>query len=181
MRWQQESIMEHDQEPAQQSAPAAKPADQPQFETAVIAVASGNGIQELFKSLGVTHVISGGQTMNPSIEDLVKAVNESGTKQAIILPNNGNIFMAADQAAQVADIPTQVVHAKTIAQGMSSLLEYNPEATLEANQAAMEANLANVKSGEVTVAVRDTTIEGQTIKEGDYLGIVDAKITTTAP
>ena len=74
MRWQQESIMEHDQEPAQQSAPAAKPADQPQFETAVIAVASGNGIQELFKSLGVTHVISGGQTMNPSIEDLVKEV-----------------------------------------------------------------------------------------------------------
>lgn len=181
MRWQQESIMEHDQEPAQQSAPAAKPADQPQFETAVIAVASGNGIQELFKSLGVTHVISGGQTMNPSIEDLVKAVNESGAKQAIILPNNGNIFMAADQAAQVADIPTQVVHAKTIAQGMSSLLEYNPEATLEANQTAMEANLANVKSGEVTVAVRDTTIEGQTIKEGDYMGIVDGKITNTAP
>ncbi len=152
-----------------------------QFETAVIAVASGNGIQELFKSLGVTHVISGGQTMNPSIEDLVKAVNESGAKQAIILPNNGNIFMAADQAAQVADIPTQVVHAKTIAQGMSSLLEYNPEATLEANQTAMEANLANVKSGEVTVAVRDTTIEGQTIKEGDYMGIVDGKITNTAP
>ena len=181
MRWQQESIMEHDQEPAQQSAPAAKPADQPQFETAVIAVASGNGIQELFKSLGVTHVISGGQTMNPSIEDLVKAVNESGAKQAIILPNNGNIFMAADQAAQVADIPTKVVHAKTIAQGMSSLLEYNPEATLEANQTAMEANLANVKSGEVTVAVRDTTIEGQTIKEGDYMGIVDGKITNTAP
>lgn len=181
MRWQQESIMEHDQEPAQQSAPASKPADQPQFETAVIAVASGNGIQELFKSLGVTHVISGGQTMNPSIEDLVKAVNESGAKQAIILPNNGNIFMAADQAAQVADIPTKVVHAKTIAQGMSSLLEYNPEATLEANQTAMEANLANVKSGEVTVAVRDTTIEGQTIKEGDYMGIVDGKITNTAP
>ncbi|MGL5103820.1 MAG: DAK2 domain-containing protein, partial [Limosilactobacillus fermentum] len=181
MRWQQESIMEHDQEPAQQSAPAAKPADQPQFETAVIAVASGNGIQELFKSLGVTHVISGGQTMNPSIEDLVKAVNESGAKQAIILPNNGNIFMAADQAAQVANIPTKVVHAKTIAQGMSSLLEYNPEATLEANQTAMEANLANVKSGEVTVAVRDTTIEGQTIKEGDYMGIVDGKITNTAP
>ena len=181
MRWQQESIMEHDQEPAQQSAPAAKPADQPQFETAVIAVASGNGIQELFKSLGVTHVISGGQTMNPSIEDLVKAVNESGAKQAIILPNNGNIFMAADQAAQVANIPTKVVHAKTIAQGMSSLLEYNPEATLEANQTAMEANLANVKSGEVTMAVRDTTIEGQTIKEGDYMGIVDGKITNTAP
>lgn len=182
MRWQQESIMEHDEESTQVPvAEVKKTAESTQVKTAVIAVASGDGVEELFKSLGVTHVISGGQTMNPSIEDLVNAVNASGAKQALLLPNNGNIFMAADQAAEVAEVPTKVVHAKTIAQGMSALLEFNPEASLEDNQEAMEENLATVKSGEVTVAVRDTTIEGRTIREGDFMGIVDGKITVTDP
>lgn len=176
MRWQQEEIMKEDQT-AQPTA--AAPQETPA--TAVIAVASGDGVAKLLQSLGVTQVIAGGQTMNPSIQDLADAINQSGAKQALILPNNGNIFMAAEQAAQVADIPVQIVHAKTIAQAMSALLEYNPEASLADNQAAMESVLGNVASGEVTVAVRDTQLNGQTIHKDDYMGIVDGEIVAVAP
>lgn len=176
MRWQQEEIMKEDQ-PAQPTA--STPQETPA--TAVIAVASGNGIAKLLQSLGVTQVIAGGQTMNPSIQDLADAINQSGAKQALILPNNGNIFMAAEQAAQVAEIPVQIVHTKTIAQAMSALLEYNPEASLADNQAAMESVLGNVASGEVTVAVRDTQLNGQTIHKDDYMGIVDGEIVAVAP
>lgn len=179
MRWQQEEIMQNDD---QVTSPLNdKPAEEPVTETAVIAVSSGDGISKLFQSLGVTKIIAGGQTMNPSIQDLTDAINQSGAKQAIVLPNNGNIFMAAEQAAEVADIPTVVVHAKTIAQGMSALLEYNPDADLDTNHDAMEGNLSLVKSGEVTNAVRDTTIDGQAIKKDDYMGIVDGKIVVTKP
>lgn len=179
MRWQQEEIMEKDEgEPT--PLEKAKEAEKPALDTAVIAVASGDGIAKLLESLGVTHVINGGQTMNPSIQEIAEAINESGAKQALVLPDNGNIFMAADQAAKVADIPTKVVHAKTIAQGMSAMLEFNPEADLAENQANMEGNLDMVKSGEVTNAVRDTTIDGQTIKKDDFMGIVDGKIVNTA-
>lgn len=185
MVWQQEEIMEHDEEEAAEQTPVekarAKEEEQPQTDTAVIAVASGDGIIKLLKSLGVTHIISGGQTMNPSIQDITDAINNSGDKQALVLPDNGNIFMAADQAAGVADIPTKVVHAKTIAQAMTALLEYNPEQSLEENQQNMEANLSTVASGEVTIAVRDTTIDGRSIKKDDYMGIVDGKIVTTDP
>lgn len=176
MRWQQEEIMKEDQ-PAQPTA--AAPQETPA--TAVIAVASGDGVAKLLQSLGVTQVIAGGQTMNPSIQDLADAINQSGAKQALILPNNGNIFMAAEQAAQVADIPVQIVHTKTIAQAMSALLEYNPEVSLADNQAAMESVLGNVASGEVTVAVRDTQLNGQTIHKDDYMGIVDGEIVAVAP
>lgn len=185
MVWQQEEIMEHDEEEAAEQTPVekarAKEEEQPQTDTAVIAVASGDGIIKLLKSLGVTHIISGGQTMNPSIQDITDAINNGGAKQALVLPDNGNIFMAADQAAGVADIPTKVVHAKTIAQAMTALLEYNPEQSLEENQQNMEANLSTVASGEVTIAVRDTTIDGRSIKKDDYMGIVDGKIVTTDP
>ena len=152
MRWQQEEIMEKDEgEPT--PLEKAKEAEKPALDTAVIAVASGDGIAKLLESLGVTHVINGGQTMNPSIQEIAEAINESGAKQALVLPDNGNIFMAADQAA---------------------------EADLAENQANMEGNLDMVKSGEVTNAVRDTTIDGQTIKKDDFMGIVDGKIVNTA-
>ena len=188
MVWQQEEIMEHDEEegngddtPTETPVERAKKDQEEQVDTAVIAVASGDGIIKLLKSLGVTHIISGGQTMNPSTQDIVDAINNSGAKKALVLPDNGNIFMTAEQAAEVADIPTAVVHAKTIAQAMSALLEYNPEEELQANQRNMEANLASVASGEVTHAVRDTTIDGKEIKQNDYLGIVDGKIVVTNP
>lgn len=131
MVWQQEEIMEHDEEgnvddtPTETPVERAKKDQEEQVDTAVIAVASGDGIIKLLKSLGVTHIISGGQTMNPSTQDIVDAINNSGAKKALVLPDNGNIFMTAEQAAEVADIPTVVVHAKTIAQAMSALLEYN--------------------------------------------------------
>lgn len=184
MAWQQEEIMEHDDEgdAAASDEQVSQPAEtEPAPETAVIAVASGDGVIKLLKSLGVTHIISGGQTMNPSTQDIVDAINQSGAKQALVLPDNGNIFMTAEQAAEVAEIPTRVVHAKTIAQAMSALLDYNPEADLATNQESMEANIGNVASGEVTHAVRDTTIDGQEIKKNDYLGIVDGKIVETNP
>ncbi|MDO4902948.1 MAG: DAK2 domain-containing protein [Limosilactobacillus sp.] len=186
MVWQQEEIMEHDEESseqAQEESPIerAKKEQQETVDTAVIAVASGDGIIKLLKSLGVTHIISGGQTMNPSTQDIVDAINNSGAKKALVLPNNGNIFMTAEQAAEVADIPTAVVHAKTIAQCMSAMLEYNQEADLDTNKENMESNLDSVASGEVTHAVRDTTIDGLEIHQNDYLGIVDGKIVETDP
>lgn len=184
MVWQQEEIMEHDDEgdAVASDEQASQPAEtEPAPETAVIAVASGDGVIKLLKSLGVTHIIGGGQTMNPSTQDIVDAINQSGAKQALVLPDNGNIFMTAEQAAEVAEIPTRVVHAKTIAQAMAALLDYNPEEDLATNQQNMEANVGNVASGEVTHAVRDTTIDGQEIKKNDYLGIVDGKIVETNP
>ena len=183
MVWQQEEIMEHDDEqpaetPVEKAEEAAEDAAP---ETAVIAVASGKGIAKLLKSLGVTHIISGGQTMNPSTQDITEAVNKSGAKQALVLPDNGNIFMTADQAAAVADIPTKVVHTKTIAQAMSALLEYNPEKSLADNQQNMEASMTTVASGEVTHAIRDTKIDGREIQKDDFLGIVDGKIVEADP
>lgn len=181
MVWQQEEIMEHDDEEAESPIEKAKQQAAPAPETAVIAVASGDGIAKLLKSLGVTHIISGGQTMNPSTQDITEAINQSGAKQALVLPDNGNIFMTADQAAEVADIPTKVIHTKTIAQAMSAMLEYNAEASLKENQANMEENMTTVASGEVTHAIRDTKIDGMEIQKDDFLGIVDGKIVEATP
>ena len=179
MRWQQEQIMDEDkaEETPVEKATNEEAADQ--VETAVIAVAAGDGISKLLKSLGVTHVISGGQTMNPSIQDIADAINNSGAKQAIVLPDNGNIFMAADQAKEIADIPTVVVHTKTIPQAMSALIDFNPDSSLEDNQSAMEDALDTVKSGSVTTAVRDTTVNGIAIKKDNFIGIVDGDIVAT--
>ncbi|EQM55304.1 hypothetical protein N692_01410 [Lactiplantibacillus plantarum EGD-AQ4] len=184
MRLQQETIMEHDKESeAQATAEQAMPA-QPKVDMhgyAIISVSSGDGIGKLFKGLGVTDIIAGGQTMNPSTADIVKAVNDSGAKQALVLPNNKNIFLAAEQAAEVADVPVKIIHSQTISQGMTAMLAFNAEASLEDNQAAMEETLSTVVSGQVTHAVRDTTIDGLAIKKDDYMGLVDGKIVITNP
>lgn len=169
MRLQQETIIEKDDESKKETKSAPK-------ETAIIAVASGDGIGELFTSLGVTDVIKGGQTMNPSTQDILDAINNSNAKKAIILPNNGNIFMAAQQAADVAEIPVEIVHVKTIQQGLTTMLSFNPDASLEDNVSEMEDMLDTVVSGDVTNAVRDTEIDGVKIKKDDYMGIVDGKI-----
>lgn len=179
MRWQQEQIIDKDDVEETPVEKAREDEESQDIDTAVIAVAAGDGIAKLLKSLGVTHVISGGQTMNPSIQDIADAINNSGAKNALVLPDNGNIFMAADQAAQVADIPVEVVHTKTIPQAMSALLEYNPDVDLKDNKAAMEDVLDTVKSGEVTTAVRDTKVNGLTIKKDQFMGIVDGDIVTT--
>ncbi|MDV0430918.1 DAK2 domain-containing protein [Lactiplantibacillus sp. DA1] len=184
MRLQQETIMEHDQESEAQAAAEPTLPSQPQVDMhgyAIISVSSGEGIGKLFKGLGVTDIIAGGQTMNPSTADIVKAVNDSGAKQALVLPNNKNIFLAAEQAAEVADVPVKIIHSQTISQGMTAMLAFNAEADLADNQAAMEETLSTVVSGQVTHAVRDTTIDGLEIKKDDYMGLVDGKIVITNP
>ncbi|WP_367295076.1 DAK2 domain-containing protein [Levilactobacillus yonginensis] len=178
MRMQQETIMEHDDTPAN-SAVATAVAEETPADTAIIAITAGDGLATLFKSLGVTHVVNGGQTMNPSTQDIVDAINQSQAKRAIVLPNNKNIFLAAEQAAKVADVPAVIVHSKTVSQGMTAMLGYNPDAELDENQEAMEDNLSAVKSGQVTHAIRDTQLDGFDIKEGNFMGIVDGTIKVT--
>lgn len=175
MRLQQETIMKEDQqEESAEATPLQGSTETP--ETAIITIAAGDGIKTLFESLGATTVISGGQTMNPSTQDIVDAIQASGAKQAIVLPNNSNIFLAAEQAQKVVGVPTVIVHSRSISQGMTALLGYEAENSLADNQSAMEENLSTVKSGEVTHAVRDTTVDGFDIKEGDFMGIIDGKI-----
>ncbi|MCZ0717185.1 DAK2 domain-containing protein [Aerococcus sp. YH-aer221] len=142
----------------------------------IISVAAGDGVHELFKSLGVTQIINGGQTMNPSTQDILDAIDQANAENIIILPNNSNIFMAAKQAAEVADQPAVVVPSRSINQGLTAMLGFNDQASLEDNQDNMTAELDNVKSGAITNAIRDTSIDGIQIKDGDYMGIIEKDI-----
>nr|WP_281504399.1 DAK2 domain-containing protein [Streptococcus uberis] len=154
---------------------ATKPQEEAK-EFGLIAVVAGQGLADIFKAQGVDYIISGGQTMNPSTEDIVKAIEAVNAKQVIILPNNKNIFMAAQSAAEVVDIPARVVETRTVPQGFTSLLAFDTTKTLDDNVADMTASLSEVTSGSITLAVRDTTIDGLEIHENDYLGMVDGKI-----
>lgn len=148
------------------------------YDTAIITVSSGDGINELFKSIGVTHVINGGQTMNPATEDIVNVIKDAEVKQVIILPNNKNIIMAAEQAAEVFDIPAAVVKSTSIPEGLASMLSFNPEASLEDNERAMSESLEHVQTGQVTYSVRDTKIDGVDIKKDQHMGIAEGRIIT---
>lgn len=148
---------------------------------ALITVVAGDGLADIFKSQGVDYVISGGQTMHPSTEDIVKAIEQVNAKNVIILPNNKNIFMAAQLAAEVVDVNAAVVETRTVPQGFTSLLAFDPSQSIEANVEAMTASLSDVTSGSVTLAVRDTTIDGLEIHENDILGMVDGKILVSTP
>jgi len=145
-------------------------------EYGIIAVSMGPGIAELFKSIGAAVVIEGGQTMNPSTEDIVNAVKQVNAEKIFILPNNKNIIMAAEQAQDLTDEEIHVIPSKTVPQGLSALLAFNPGADVQSNVSAMKEALANVKSGQVTFAVRDTQIDGLTIEKGDFMGISEGKI-----
>lgn len=158
---------------------AVKPVEEKEY--AIIAVAAGDGLADIFKAQGVDHIISGGQTMNPSTEDFVKAVEGLNARNIIILPNNKNILMAAQSAAEVIDQPAAVVETKTIPQGLTSLLAFDESKSIEENYERMSAALADVVSGSVTTAVRDTTIDGLEIHENDHLGMVDGKIVVSNP
>ncbi len=142
----------------------------------IIAVAMGSGISDLFTSIGATKIIEGGQTMNPSTEDFVKAVEQLNAENIIILPNNSNIILAANQAAQITDKNIRVIETKSVPQGLSALLAFNPELGLEENVKAMEEASRNVKTGQVTYAVRDTSIDGLAIEKGDFMGIYEKTI-----
>lgn len=176
MRLQHETILEHDEEVNEFAKKEI-----PRIPYGIVAIAAGKGVQELFESLGANYVISGGQTMNPSTEDIVKAIQEVNADKVIVLPNNKNIFMAADQAAEVADIPVAVVPSRTISQGLTAMLSFNDQASLEENKETMTEMLSSVVSGQVTHAIRDTSIDGVEIKEGDFLGMIDGKILISNP
>ena len=157
----------------------AKPVEEKEY--AIIAVVAGDGLADIFKAQGVDYIISGGQTMNPSTEDFVKAVEELNARNIIILPNNKNILMAAQSAAEAIDQPAAVVETKTIPQGLTSLLAFDESKSIEENYERMSASLGDVVSGSVTTAVRDTTIDGLEIHENDNLGMVDGKIVVSNP
>lgn len=178
MRLQHETILEQDKEAEEEQQAEI---NQIAGDYGIIAVASGDGLAQLFHSVGVTQIIQGGQTMNPSTKDIVDAINATGKDKVIVLPNNKNIFLAAEQAADVADANVKVVHTRSITQGLSAMINFNKEADIDENVVAMEEALDDVISGQVTVAVRDTTIDGQEIKKDNYMGIVDGSIKVTDP
>ncbi|MCL2336578.1 MAG: DAK2 domain-containing protein, partial [Firmicutes bacterium] len=142
----------------------------------VVAVAIGEGLKTILESLGVDAVVEGGQTMNPATEDLVQAINGINAEAVIILPNNGNILLAARQAVSLAGRPVAVVPTLSIPQGIAAMLSLNPYASLAENAAQMEEAMAAVKAGEVTRAVRDTEIDGLTVKKDDFIGLADGNL-----
>ncbi|MCY8176840.1 DAK2 domain-containing protein [Bacillus inaquosorum] len=174
MREQHTSLISQESKPAENEKPPAK---QPY---GIVTVAMGEGISDLFKSIGASVVIEGGQTMNPSTEDIVEAVKSVNAETVFILPNNSNIIMAANQAASVMGEQVFVIPAKTVPQGMSALLAFNPDQETEANEANMLSAIQQVKSGQVTYSVRDTHIDGKDIKKGDFMGILNGTIIGTA-
>lgn len=156
---------------------ATSVANAPKKEFALIAVCFGSGIDQTFRDLGVDYIIEGGQTMNPSTEAFVEACNQVNAKNIIIIPNNGNVVMAAGQAAKlIKGSRVEVLKAKTIAQGYASLMVFDPEESIEANLAAMTEQVENVNTGEITYSVRDTEIGGIKIAEGDFMGIFNGEI-----
>ena len=149
-------------------------------EIAIITTAAGEGIKEIFASAGATVIIDSKQA--PATQDLLQAIKDSHASSAIILPNDGNIFMAAEQAVSLADVPVKVVKTKTIQQGLTALvLGYDQLKSLDENEAAMSAMIPEVKSGSVTTSVRDTTINGLSIQAGDAIGLLDGEIVVAVP
>lgn len=175
MREQHATLVGEDHKTASKAAKAKK------HPYAIVTIAMGEGIAELLRSIGASYVIEGGQTMNPSTEDIVKAVQEIGAEKVLILPNNKNIVMAAEQAVKLLDIEAAVVATKTIPQGMAAILAFNPEATVETNQATMTEAFGHVKTGQVTYAVRDTSIDGVAIQKDDFMALAEGKIVLSTP
>ena len=155
----------------------AKKSGEPRKPMGFIAVSIGEGMNEIFKELGVDHIIEGGQTMNPSTEDMLNAIDQVNADCVFILPNNKNIVLAANQAkALVEDKEIVVVPTKTVPQGITAVINFMPDADVRENEEAMLEGIRNVKSGQVTYAVRDTHIDDKEIHEGDIMGIGDAGI-----
>ncbi|KIO61885.1 hypothetical protein B4064_0825 [Caldibacillus thermoamylovorans] len=170
MRQQHTTILENDKVNTvqeQQKQPS---------EYGIVAVSMGSGIRDLFKSIGAEVVIEGGQTMNPSIEDIVRAIEQVNAEKVFILPNNKNIILAAEQARDVCDQQVIVIPSKTVPQGLAALLAFNPSVDAEKNEKAMNDALKTVKSGQITFAIRDTMIDNLTIKKDDYMGIEEGSI-----
>lgn len=149
----------------------------PKKEVGFIAVSVGEGINEIFKGLGVDYIIEGGQTMNPSTEDMLNAIDKVNADTIFIFPNNKNIILAANQAQMmVEDKKIIVIPTKTVPQGITAIINYVPDMSIEENEETMKAEIGNVKTGQVTYAVRDTVIDDIEIRQGDYMGIGDSGI-----
>nr|WP_251127076.1 DAK2 domain-containing protein [Exiguobacterium sp. s129] len=177
MRQQHSTILEEEHGVNQHGV---QQAEKPKAPFAIVTVAMGEGVSELFRSLGAAHVIEGGQTMNPSTEDIVKAIESAHAEHVFIFPNNSNIIMAAEQAASVAPCGVSVIPTKTVPQGLAAAIAFNPEADVEMNEQAMKAAAATVKSGQVTYAVRDTSIDGVEIKKDEHMAIAEKKIVSSS-
>ncbi|MBR5733139.1 MAG: DAK2 domain-containing protein [Lachnospiraceae bacterium] len=161
----------------QAPAPEATKPEEPRKPVGFIAVSIGEGINEIFRGLGVDYLIEGGQTMNPSTEDMLNAIDAVNADTIFIMPNNKNIILAADQAkAMTEDKNIVVIPSKTIPQGISAIISYLPDKTADENEAAMREAMKNIRTGSVTYAVRDTKIDGKEIRMGDYMGLDDHTI-----
>ena len=157
---------------------AAK-AETPKKEYGMVAVSLGEGFSSIFTDLGVDHIVEGGQTMNPSIEDILDAIHGVGAKNVIVLPNNSNVILAASQAAELAeDVNVVVLPTKNVAMGIGAVIAFNPEVGVDENREEMTAAAEQVKTGQITFAVRDTVFEDKEIKEGDIIGIHNGRIET---
>jgi len=148
--------------------------------TGLVAVAAGDGIIAVLKSLGVDQVVEGGQTMNPSTEDLLNACNSVNADSIIILPNNGNVIMSAQQVGELSDKPVRVVPSRSVMQAISALIAYDPQGDIQDLAGEMSAAVEGVKYGEVTYAVRNSHVNGLEIKEGHTIGLIDDKVVLTA-
>ncbi|MGL5507862.1 MAG: DAK2 domain-containing protein, partial [Paraclostridium sp.] len=151
-------------------------AQEPAKEFGFIATSMGDGLASIFRDFGVDHIIEGGQTMNPSTEDFMKAIDEINAENIFILPNNSNIIMAANQAKALSEKNIIVIPSKTVSQGFSALVGFNGEASVQENEESMIECLGLVKSGQVTYAVRDTVMNDIDVKEGNYIGIGEGKL-----
>ena len=173
----QEKLIKESEKLAKEQAAEEQKAKEPEKEMGFVSVSIGEGMNEVFKGLGVDYIIEGGQTMNPSTEDMLNAIEKVNAKSVFILPNNKNIIMAANQAVSlVEDKQIIVIPTKTIPQGITALVNYIPDHSVEENKEQMMAEIENVKTGQVTYAVRDTEIDGKAIKQDDYMGIGDKSI-----
>lgn len=173
----QEKLIKDAEKLAAQQREEEKKAQEPAKEMGFISVSIGEGLSEAFKGLGVDYIIEGGQTMNPSTEDMLNAIEQVNANNIFILPNNKNIILAANQAATlVEDKKIFVVPSKTIPQGITAMINYIPDQSPEENLASMEEAISMVKTGQVTYAVRDTILDEKEIHEGDYMGIGDSAI-----
>ena len=152
----------------------------PPVEVAVVAVASGQGIARVLKEAGVRVVVEGGQTMNPSVEDFLTAIQQANARSAILLPNNSNILMTAQQAAALSEAQVYVVPTRTIAQGIAAAIAFNPQASAAENAEGMRESAQRVLTGEITVSTRDATIDGLNIRAGQIIGLLDDKLVVAA-
>ncbi len=169
--------LEHQEKLFKMSEKEEKPPVMEKKETGFIAVSIGDGLNGIFRELGVDYVIEGGQSMNPSTEDMLNAIEKVNADNIVILPNNKNIILAANQAQSLTkDKKVYVVPTKTVPQGITAVINYVPDLSIEENLKVMEAEIRKVKTGQVTYAVRDTVVEDKEIKQGDYMGIGDKGI-----